>query len=258
MRHDGVFEGVHVGAVDLLEALVGLLLAVEQLQHDDAGDVFLQVGVDLGDGDANAAVAVADLAAEDRGGVEDERQHGEGDQRQPPAHVQHDDENAQQDEDVFEDRDHAGGEHFVQRVHVAGDAGDQAADRVLVEEGDVQALQVAEDLAAQIEHHLLSGPLHDVGLGELEQEAEQQNADVDAGNLRDAGQRPGAEKAIEQGMGFGVVGKVLIDGDFRQVRAENVGAGLEHDRDQRNDHLHPVGTQVDQQALHQPAVVCLA
>ena len=43
--------------------------------------------------------------------------------------------------------------------------------------------------AAQIEHHLLPGPLHDVGLRELEQEAEQQDADIHRGNLRDAGQR---------------------------------------------------------------------
>ena len=67
----------------------------------------------------------------------------------------------------------------------------------------MQALQMAEDLAAQIEHHLLPGPLHDVGLRELQQEAEEQQADVHARNLRDAGQRRGAEKAIEQRMGFG-------------------------------------------------------
>ena len=74
-------------------------------------------------------------------------------------------------EQVFEDRDHAGGEHLIQRVHVGGDARYQAADRVLVEEGDVQALQMAEDLAAEIEHHFLPGPLHEVGLQELEQES---------------------------------------------------------------------------------------
>ena len=32
----------------------------------------------------------------------------------------------------------------------------------------VHALQVAEDLAAQIEHDLLAGPLHQVGLEELQ------------------------------------------------------------------------------------------
>ena len=74
-------------------------------------------------------------------------------------------------EEVFEDRNHAGGEHFIQGVDVGGDARDQAADRILVVESDVHALQVAEDLAAQIEHHFLAGPLHEIGLQELEHES---------------------------------------------------------------------------------------
>ncbi len=158
VRQDRVLERVHVGAVDFLEALVGFLLAVEQLQDDDSGDVLLQVGIDLGNGDADAPVAFAHRFAEQRSRVEDERQHGEGDQRQPPAHVEHDGENAGEHEDVFEDRDHARGEHFVERVDVAGDARDQASNGVVVEERNVQPLQVAEDLRAQIEHHLLSRP----------------------------------------------------------------------------------------------------
>ena len=43
------------------------------------------------------------------------------------------------------------------------------ADGVAVEEADVHALDVAEDLAAEIEHDLLAGPLHEVGLDELEE-----------------------------------------------------------------------------------------
>jgi hypothetical protein len=41
-----------------------------------------------------------------------------------------------EDEDVFEDGEDAGGEHLVERVDVGGDAGDEAADGVAVEEGD--------------------------------------------------------------------------------------------------------------------------
>ena len=96
-------------------------------------------------------------------------------------------------------RDHAGGEHLVQRVDVGGDARDQAADGVLVEEGDVQALQVAEDLAAQIEHDFLAGPLHEVGLQELEQEAEDQQSDIDGRDLRDAGDSVRAKPAPDAG-----------------------------------------------------------
>ena len=68
----------------------------------------------------------------------------------------------------------------------------------------------------------------------------------------------GAEEAVEQGMRFGVTGEVLVDGDLGEVGAEHVGAGLQHDGDQRNDHLPAIGTQIAQQALHQPAVIRFA
>ncbi len=155
-------------AVDFREAVVCLALAIEELQHHHAADVLLQVGVDACDGDANAAVGIAHPVAENLGREHDEGQHGKRDQRQLPVHAQHHAEDAEEHEQIFKDRDHAGGEHLIQRVHVGSDARDQAADRILVEEGNMQALQVAEDLAAQIEHHFLAGPLHEVGLQELQ------------------------------------------------------------------------------------------
>ena len=80
-------------------------------------------------------------------------------------------------------------------------------------------LQVTENLRPQIEHHLLPGPLHDVGLSELQQEAEQQQANVHSGDLGDAGERIAAEEAVEQRMRFVVAGEVLVDGDFGEVGA---------------------------------------
>ena len=62
---------------------------------------------------------------------------GEGEQRERPAHPEHDADDEGEGEDVFEDGEDAGGEHFVERVDVGGDAGDEAADGVAVEEGDV-------------------------------------------------------------------------------------------------------------------------
>ena len=46
VRHDRVLVGIHVLAVDLFELLAAFALAVEQLQHDDADDVLLQIGID--------------------------------------------------------------------------------------------------------------------------------------------------------------------------------------------------------------------
>ena len=45
--------------------LYALRLAIEELQHDHAADVLLQVGIDSGDGGANAPVRVANLVAEE-------------------------------------------------------------------------------------------------------------------------------------------------------------------------------------------------
>ena len=132
--------------------------------------------------------------------IDDERQHGERDQRQLPVHAQHDGQDAGEDEDVFENRHHARGKHFVEGVDVGGDAGDQAADRILVEKRNMQALQMAENLAAQIEHYFLAGPLHVVGLQILEQEAEDEQANIDPCDLRDASERLRARVTPEAGV----------------------------------------------------------
>ena len=102
-------------------------------------------------------------------------------------------------DDVLEDGEDAGGEHLVERIDVGGDAGDEAADGVFVEEADVLQLDVAEDLAAEIEHDLLAGPLHEVGLDELEAERNTQRGEVDERDFGDAGHgRGGADDGRAQ------------------------------------------------------------
>src|SRR5215471_15550636 len=102
--HDGVFVGVHVLRVDFLEFLVRPLFAVEKLQNNNARNMFLQVGVDAGNRNANAEIGIPHRPGEQRSGPEDSRQDGEGDQRQPPLHPQHDHDDAQKDKYVFENR----------------------------------------------------------------------------------------------------------------------------------------------------------
>ena len=96
-------------------------------------------------------------------------QDGEGEQGQPPLDGEHDNGHDGEHEEVVDDGQDAVGEHVVDGVNVGGEAGDQAADGVDVKEADVHALHVAEDVAAQIEHDLLAGPLHEVDLEELEE-----------------------------------------------------------------------------------------
>ena len=171
----------------VFKILVGALLAVEQLHHAHAADMLLRVGVDAGDGGANAAVGLAHVFAENPRDDQDEGQHGERDQRQPPVHPQHDEDDSREHENIFKNGEHAGGEHFVQCVYVAGKSRDQAAHGLRVEKADMHALEVPEDLAAHVEHDLLPGPLHQVGLDKLQQIAEHQRCEINAGNLGDAG-----------------------------------------------------------------------
>ena len=199
------------------------------------------------------------MLAEDRGDDIDERQHGKGDQRQLPAHVEHDGDDAGEHEYIFENGYHAGGEHLVERIHIGGDARDQPADRIAVEEGHVHVLQVAIDLAAQIEHYLLARPLHQVGLREFKDKAEGEQRDVNHADLGNSGQRLRTQEAVEKGMPRArLVRQVLVDGDFGQIGADDVGSGLEHDRHQRDRDLQAIGLQVPQQPAHQPGVIGLA
>ena len=144
-------------------------------------DVLLREAVDAGDGGAHAAVALAHVVAEDARDDENERQHGKGQQRQPPVDGEHHDGHDGQHEEVVDDGQNAVGEHVVDGVHVGGQARDQAAHGVDVEEAHVHALHVAEDVAAQVEHDLLAGPLHQVGLDELQGISSDQKGEVDLG-----------------------------------------------------------------------------
>ena len=58
-------------------------------------------------------------------------------------------------------------------------------------------------------------------------------------------------------MGFGLAGEVFVDSDFGQVGPEHVGARLQHDGDQRNDHLPSIRMQIGEKALHQARIVRL-
>ena len=76
-------------AVDRLELLPATALAVEQLQHHDAGDVLLKVCINLGDGHADAAVALGHAAAEDARGEDHEGHGGHHDGGQRRTEPQH-------------------------------------------------------------------------------------------------------------------------------------------------------------------------
>ena len=245
VSEDGVGPRLLVFGVDQGEVVEGAALAVEELHDGHAGDVLLREGIDTCSGGTLATVAVADVLAEDLGDVEDRRDDRDGEQGEGPAHAQHDDDDEGEDEDVFEDGEDAGGEHLVEGVDIGGDASDEAAYGVAVEEGRRHALEMAEDLAAQVEHDLLAGPLHQVGLDELKTEGGQKGSEIDHGELGDAAYRRGIEMTREPGeLVRRSVGHVGVDRDLDEVGAHDIGGSFDDDGYRREDNLKTVGAKV--------------
>ena len=108
---------------------------------------------------ADVAVGLAHVDAEPLRDQHDQRQHRERDERQPPVEEQHRGHDADEREDVAEDRDDAGGEQLVERIDIGRDARHQPADRIAVVEPHVEPLQVRVDLHPQVEHDPLPGHL---------------------------------------------------------------------------------------------------
>ncbi len=152
--------------------------AIEELQHGDAADVLLQIGIDARDGDANAAIALLHRAPELHGHQHHQRHHRQQERGHARAQFEHRHDDEAQHQQVAQDHEQAGGEQLVQRVHVGGDARDQAAHGIVIVEGEVQSLQVRHHFAPQVEHGFLSHPLHDELLAEIAKHAEDHDQQV--------------------------------------------------------------------------------
>ena len=122
-------------------------------------------------------------------------------------------------------------------------------------------LDVAEDLAAEIEHDLLAGPLHEVGLDEGEDEAEDVGEEVERGEFGDAGIGVDGEVTGEPGLGglgAGVGRHVGVDARFEEERADDLGERNEEDGDGGKRDLRLVRGEIGEETAHQAAVVNLA
>src|SRR6266446_1046740 len=178
VREDGIAPGEHVVLIALGEIGAGFLLAVEDLHDAHAGNIFLQEGVDLGDGGADVAVGVAHVVAEDEGDDQDTGKNGERVEGQARVHPEEQTGHDREEEKIIDHGDDAGGEEIVEGVDVGGDASDQAADGVAVEVAHRQALEVRENSGAHVVHGLLADALHDADLNVLGDEIEDQNEQV--------------------------------------------------------------------------------
>ena len=147
---------------------------------------------------ADDAVRVAHVAAEPLGDENDQRQHGKGDERQPPVHPQHHAHDAGEREQVAEHGDHTRREEVVQHVDIGRHTRHQPSDRVAVVVFQIEPLQMAVDGHSEIEHDPLSGQLQDPGLGVLRRERRHQDHEIHRGEPAQTGELPGGDMAIDR------------------------------------------------------------
>ena len=136
-----------------------------------------------------------------------------------------------------------GREQLVQGLDVGGDPGHQPAYRIPVEVADAQALEMAEDLHAQVVHHPLTEIGGQQGLAVLDQELEHQRGQKQDGQ--------GAEQAGVAG-GNGDVQRAL-----GQSRAHQRQPGAAQQQQHREGRQAAVGPEIDQQPAQQPGVIAL-
>ena len=233
-----------MAAIDLVEARVAQALAPEELHRRHASDVFLQERVDASDPKPNGPIGLAHVRPEPLGHEHDQRQHREGEQREPPVHHDQHDHDANEREDVAEDRDDAGGEEIVQDIDVGRHSSHQTADGIAIVELQIEPLQMLVDLGPHVEHDPLPGHLEHPGLEVLERERGQQNRQEADRDCIEAAQVTRRD--------------VTIDRHFHQVWLGQLKNGRADDRRQRHCHLQPVRPQIAKQPAHQHRVVGLA
>ena len=252
-RQNGVFEGQHVRAIDFGKLCARFFLAIEELDHAHSGDVFLEERIDARNGGANAPVGIAHAAAKHQRDHQNKREHAERGQSQAPVERKHHYHDRGEHEDIAQHGHHAGGEKFIERVDVGGDARYQATDGVVVKKTEGKLLDVAKYRHAQVVHSHLPDFLHHARLYVFERETHHQRREKNDGNPFNAthGRRE-IEFSVDRRE------KIRVHRDLQQERpsdSEDSGHQCERDGDV---HAIAVRAKIGQQAAGELSVVGFA
>src|SRR6266403_827191 len=253
VSENGIAPGEHIVAIAPLKFLHGLALAVEELHDAHTGNVFLEERVDAGDGRADAAIGIADEFAEDHGDDQDAGKDGESVESQAFVDREEQAGHDREEKEVIDHGNDAGGEEIVERIHVRGDARDQAADGIAVEIAHGQALHVGENFAAHVVHGLLADALHDADLDVLGKEVERQHGKEEQAKPADAGPcRRFRDYVMERG------NKVAVDGLEKYQRRGQFERGNDGHHDERENYAPFVRLHVLEKPPHQARIVRFA
>ena len=136
---------------DAAEALQLVFLAGEGLDDADPGDVLLGLRGQLGEPLLDLLLGGPGDAVVARGGVDDERGGGEGDQRQPGVDREHHGAGEDDRQQVLGDEDQSVAEEEADRAEVDRRPRHQLAGLLAVEEAQLEPLQVGVEHLPQVE-----------------------------------------------------------------------------------------------------------
>ena len=226
-----------------MNSCCSVFLAVEELHHCHAADAFGQEGVEVGQARPDLTEGFAHLEAEGEDDIEKHWQHDEGDQGKLQVHPEHDPDDADQNEDVADDGDYAGGEHLSQNLHIAGYPRHQAAGGGPVHKRRGKALDVGEKFHAEIEHDPLPQILEEI--------------DFQVGQEPSAMMRAKYQKTAAGPCHF-AGGDMAVDGNLDEPGLGELGRRDQGQQEQAPDNHPPVGAQVADKPGQELAVVGLA
>ena len=178
-------------------------LAPEHLHHLKALQVFLEIGIELAEFLAHPVVGAAVAALQPENPSGDGNLNHQQQQSQPPFDHHHRDRDHQQAHQVGEHPHRPAAEHLGQRIHIAGEAGEQLAHRGAVVEAQRQAQGMAEEIGPDPGGEPLTHHLHVEALGALESQAQQHRHKEQAhkkpqGHRHRQGRQPGEAGFLAQ------------------------------------------------------------
>ncbi len=140
------------------------------------------------------------------------RDHEDGRERELPGEDEEDHRRAAERERVLDQRGEAVGDELVERFDVVRQPADQDAGAVALVEAEREALQVAEEVVAEVGQHPLARPAGEVGLGIRADDADQARRDerdhdqverAAAAAADDVDRHPDQDRRRERGGGGG-------------------------------------------------------
>ena len=159
-----------VALVHAAERRLARRLARERLDDAHARDVLGERRRDEAEPLAHAPVRVVRARAEPGGRERHEREDDERREREAPVEQEEHDDGPDEDERVLDEARDAVGDELVERLDVVRDPADDRAGAVALVVAEREALEVAEELDAQVGERPLADPAREVGLRAREDE----------------------------------------------------------------------------------------